>query len=80
MGTEDYLANLPLPDETPFFDDQFNYSLEEVDDDGCRYNRLAGANNVSVALAAYDVLKRTTNRIIRIRHGIRVVQRSDQET
>ncbi|MCZ7488154.1 hypothetical protein [Rhizobium rhizogenes] len=78
-GKEDYLTNLPLPDETPFFDDQFNFALEEVDEDGCRYSRLAGASNMSVALAAYDVLKRTSNRIVRMRQGIRVVRRSDQE-
>lgn len=80
VGTEQYLIDLPQPNQTSFFDDQFSFSVEEVDGDGFRYSRLAGANSVTAATAAYDVLRRSSNRVIRIRQGFRLIRRSDQET
>lgn len=80
VGTEQYLVDLPQPNQTSFFDDQFSFSVEEVDSDGFRYSRLAGANSVTAASAAYDVLRRSSNRVIRIRQGFRLIRRSDQET
>lgn len=80
VGTEQYLVDLPLPHQTPFFDDQFNFSVEEVDSDGFRYSRLAGANSIAAANAAFEVLRRSSNRVIRMRQGFRLIRRSDQES
>ena len=80
VGTEQYLVDLPQPNQSSFFDDQFSFSVEEVDRDGFRYSRLAGANCVTAATAAYDSLRRSSNRVIRIRQGFRLIRKSDQET
>lgn len=80
VGTEQYLVDLPLPHQTPFFDDQFYFSVEEVDSDGFRYSRLAGANSIAAANAAFEVLRRSSNRVIRMRQGFRLIRRSDQES
>lgn len=79
VGLELHRVNLPIPDVKPFFDDQFNYTVEEIDEHGVRTARLAGANNVSAAIAAYNELRSKTNRIIQMRQGMRFVRSSDKE-
>lgn len=79
VGTEQFRVNLPIPDKNPFFDDQFNYMIEEVDENGIRIHRVAGSSNVSVAIAAYNEAKiKTPNRIIQMRQGMRLVRSSDK--
>lgn len=79
VGDETYRVDLPIPMMTPFFDDQFNFTIVEIDDKGIRIDRLAGANNISVAIAAYETALTKTNRKIEMREGMRVVYRSDED-
>lgn len=68
-----------MPDTKPFFDDQVNYTIEEVDENGIRIHRIAGTGNVSIAIAAYLEAKiKTPDRIIQMRQGMRLVRRSDK--
>lgn len=79
VGSEQFRVNLPIPDTKPFFDDQFNYTIEEVDENDIRIHRIAGAGNVSIAIAAYQEAKiKMPDRIIQMRQGMRLVRRSDK--
>lgn len=74
VGTETYRVDLPEPMASPFFDDQFNNTIVEVDENGIRTNRLAGANNISAAIAAYEALVAQIDRPIEMRQGMRVIR------
>lgn len=55
-GQETMRCELPEPGAVPFFDDQFVNTIEEVNGQGRRMQRLAGANNIIAAHAAWQVL------------------------
>lgn len=77
VGKEDQVCDLPKPSLRPFFDDQFVHMIEELDENGTRLERLAGANDIIAANAAWQVI--TTNRrgILVMRDGSRVVRRRE---
>lgn len=80
VGDEQFRCDVPIPDTRPFFNDQFNYTIEMIDEEGVRLERLAGAGNVSVALAAYlEAIRTHPNRLIQMRTGMRLVRRSDEK-
>jgi hypothetical protein len=71
VGQEQHICNVPIPEANPFFDDQFTFTIDEVDDKGMRTDRLAGAGNVSDAITVFESIAERTKRIIILRNGIR---------
>lgn len=45
--------DLPVDPETNFFGDQFTFAVEEINEQRTTIQRLAGANNISAARAAF---------------------------
>lgn len=75
VGQESEIANLPSPNKVPFFDDQFLHIIELVDRHGKREERLAGANNIVAANAAWAVILNHRGGIIQMREGSRILRR-----
>ena len=56
---------------------EFNFTIEEWSRNGSRVH--AGANNITVARAAYEEQKRQTpDRLIKLKQGARIIERSDE--
>lgn len=79
VGQEQHVVDLPDPKKVPFFDTQFPFTADEITSDGFRCIELAGAGNIMAANAAYRVYKHNMKGIVRLRHGGRIVRRSDEE-
>lgn len=79
VGQEKYPFDLPNPNEKPFFDNAFNHSVDEINEDGSRIRKLGGAQNVMAANAIYQVHKFNSSGIIRLSEGGRLMRCSDQE-
>lgn len=55
VNSGEKVYGMPVDPETNFYGDQFNFSVEEVDEFRRTVERLAGATNVSAARAALAV-------------------------
>lgn len=74
VGHAEELCELPQPNKVPFFDDPFLHVIEEVDGDGRRITRVAGADNIIAANTVWQVLitQRTGN--LQMREGSRIIR------
>jgi hypothetical protein len=79
VGHEQHIVDLPDLKRMPFFDATFNFTIDEINSDGFRFSQLAGAESILAANAAYQVYKQNCSGIVRLRHGGRLVRRSDEE-
>jgi hypothetical protein len=77
VGQEQHVVDLPDPKKVPFFDTNFTFTVDEINEDGFRFKELAGAENIVAANAAYQVYRHNCSGIVRLRHGGRLVRRSD---
>ncbi|NSY61889.1 hypothetical protein [Agrobacterium tumefaciens] len=73
------MVDLPDPKKVPFFDTKFPFTVDEITGDGFRRKELAGAGSIMAANAAYQVFIHNIDGIVRLRHGGRIVRRSDEE-
>ena len=74
-GVEVY--DLPEKEGTNFFGDQFTFAIDEVDAKGLKIGRLAGANHIQAANAAFHAALNYVppQRHIMLRQGARVLLR-----
>ena len=79
VGQEQHVVDLPDPKKVPFFDANFSFTVDEVNADGFRFKELAGADNIVAANAAYQVYRHNRAGIVRLRHGGRMLRRSDED-
>jgi hypothetical protein len=74
VGQED--AVYPLPESEPenFFGDRFTFAVDEIHMTG-EHEKIAGANNIYAARAAFDEYLHHQNKrsILRLRHGGRII-------
>lgn len=77
VGEADQVFELPEKETTNFFGDQFTFAVDETDAAGAKIGRLAGANNVTAANAAFHAALAylPPQRHIMLRQGGRVLMR-----
>ena len=71
------VLELPEKETTNFFGDQFTFAIDETDEKDGKIGRLAGANNVATANAAFHaaLAYMPAQRHIILRQGARVLMR-----
>lgn len=75
VGKEQYSWPLPLPEQTNFFNDRFNFAVDRKSVHLDQWDKCGGADSLIAARRAFEafVKEETPHTQVRLRHGARIV-------